>query len=372
MPGVYLSYPFCTQKCTYCNFASSVARVREQERYDAALEDEVRHHQWEWTPDTVYWGGGTPSLMNLDRFESVMDQFPSDAFIEATLECAPGTIARDKAIAWKRAGINRISLGVQSFVTAEARQTGRKHTAEAVASDIALLNDCGISNINIDLIAGLPGQTESSWRESLDWVQRLSPPHVSVYLFEVDEDSTLGKEALLGGVRYGASLLPSDDAMATFYEQAVDRLARMGLQRYEVSNFAAPGWESRHNLKYWRLEPYVGFGLDAHSFDGRLRLANTDNLALYLQLAESGQSPCAETSISDVEEEHFFVGLRQSAGIEPTEREWARFAKAVDYGVRCGVLESDGRTLRLTTRGFLLSNEIFREFLDGPSSGHAT
>ena len=255
--------------------------------------------------------------MALDRFASVMGLIPGDAIVEATLECAPGTITAGKAMAWKRAGINRISLGVQSFVTAEARQTGRKHTAETVACDIALLNDCGISNINVDLIAGLPGQTELSWRESLNWVQRLNPSHVSVYLFEMDEDSTLGKEALLGGVRYGASLLPTDDAMARFYEEAAERLARMGLPRYEVSNFAVPGRESRHNLKYWRLEPYVGFGLDAHSFDGRSRSANTDELALYLQKMESGESSCAETSLSDVEEEHFFVGLGNQRALSP-------------------------------------------------------
>jgi oxygen-independent coproporphyrinogen-3 oxidase len=367
MPGVYLSYPFCAQKCTFCNFASDVAKRDEQERYDSALEREIREHRWTWKPETIYWGGGTPSLMNLESFAVVMSAIPSEDAVEATLECAPGTIDERKLAAWQRVGINRVSLGVQSFVAAEAQQTGRKHTAETVSADIALLRSAGISNINIDLIAGLPGQTEASWRRSLDWLERLHPPHVSVYLFELDEDSALGNEALLGGIRYGAALLPSDDAAAEFYEQAVERLAVLGLPRYEISNFAAPGWESRHNLKYWRLEPYVGFGLDAHSFDGHLRRANTDDLANYLNRIESAQPACEEISESDIGEEHFFVGLRQSAGIRPTQEEWVRFRSVIDFGVTSGLLETDGITVKLTSRGFLLSNEIFQQFLDSCS-----
>ncbi|MFZ0589092.1 MAG: radical SAM family heme chaperone HemW [Bryobacteraceae bacterium] len=363
MPGVYLSYPFCSQKCTYCNFASRVSAVRERSRYDAALERELRHHTWEWVPETIYWGGGTPSLIALDRFWSLMSAIPGAPWREATIECAPGTIDSPRAAAWKRAGINRVSLGVQSFVADEVRRTGRKHTAGTVAGDVSVLREARLPNINIDLIAGLPGQTEESWNESLKWVQRLEPPHVSVYLFEIDEDSSLGREALLGGVRYGASLLPSDEATANFYEQAIERLGRLGLQRYEVSNFALPGFESCHNLKYWRLEPYAGFGLDAHSFDGASRSANTEELDVYLNRVESGQSPSEETLHSDIEEEHFFVGLRQSAGIEPTKKEWVRFQHAIQYGIDCGLLEQAGQTLRLTERGFLLSNEIFQEFV---------
>lgn len=367
MAGVYLSYPFCAQKCTFCNFASRVSSAQERSRYEAALEREVRRHEWEWVPETIYWGGGTPSLIPIDRFRSLMTAIPGAQWHEATIECAPGTIDSIKAAAWKEAGINRVSLGVQSFVTDEVRRTGRKHTPLTVAQDILLLRDAGLPNINIDLIAGLPGQTERSWKESLNWLERLEPPHVSVYLFEMDEDSSLGREALLGGVRYGASLLPGDEAAADLYEQAVERLRRLGLERYEISNFAFPGFESRHNLKYWRLESYAGFGLDAHSFDGTSRFANAGDLAQYLNRVESGEGPCEETLPSDLDEEHFFVGLRQSAGIEPTKKEWARFERAIQYGVDCGVLEQEGPTLRLTDRGFLLSNEIFQEFLNARS-----
>src|SRR5437764_1228453 len=180
---------------------------------------------------------------------ALLELVPGLPWVEATLEAAPGGITREKARAWSAAGINRASLGVQTFVPREIARTGRKHTAEIVAAEVALLRDCGIRNINIDLIAGLSGQTEASWRESLDWIERLAPEHVSVYMLEVDDDSRLGRELQLGGVRYGAADAPSEDLTADLYEIAAARLAQMGIARYEISNFARPGMESRHNLK---------------------------------------------------------------------------------------------------------------------------
>jgi oxygen-independent coproporphyrinogen-3 oxidase len=357
MAGVYLSYPFCSQKCTFCNFASGVSKESDEEQYAAALRDELNNQQWPWEPETVYWGGGTPSLMPLASFRAMMDLVPRSQLTEATIEAAPGTITAERARVWRECGINRVSLGVQSFITEEARRTGRKHTAQTVSRDIETLAAEGITNINIDLIAGLPGQTYDSWRRSLDSLTLLSPPHASIYLFEMDEDSRLGNEALLGGIRYGAGLLPNEETMARFYEIAVDHLASAGLRRYEISNFARPGAESRHNLKYWRLEPYLGFGVDAHSFDGAKRWSNPDTLTAYLERRSN------ETVPTDAEEEHFFVGLRQADGITPSLKEWQRFRLPIERGIRAGVLERDDRVLRLTPRGFLVSNEIFQEFL---------
>jgi oxygen-independent coproporphyrinogen III oxidase len=168
----------------------------------------------------------------------------------------------------------------------------------------------------------------------------------------------LGKEALLGGVRYGASLLPSDDLMSELYERAVERLRSMGITRYEISNFAAAGYESKHNLKYWKLEPYVGFGLDAHSFDGERRWSNPDSMELYL----SGKRESAEAT--DRSEEHFFVGLRLASGIEPTQFEWSRFAAPINRWVEEGLMERDGSRLRLSDHGILLSNEVLQEFIN--------
>lgn len=363
MAGVYISYPFCAQKCTYCNFASGVSPQIEQRHYEHALLHEIERHSWRWTPETVYLGGGTPSQMPLPVLEALLAAIPGRHWAETTLECAPGTVTREKAEAWARLGINRVSLGVQSFVEKELRQTGRRHTAQTVVEELELLTNAGIVNVNIDLIAGLPGQTRESWHESLHWIEQLNPPHVSVYIFEVDEDSRLGKEALLGGTRYGAELLPTDDLTAELYETAVRRLHSLGILRYEISNFARPGFESKHNLKYWTLAQYAGFGLDAHSFDGEHRTSNTDDLSQYMALVEQGESPAADSSTSDLEEEHFFVGLRLQSGIVPSPQEWHRFSAPIQRGLASGLLLREADRLRLSDRGVLLSNELFQEFI---------
>jgi len=358
VPGVYISYPFCAQKCTYCNFSSGVFPRELEARYREALEREIRAHVWQWTPETVYLGGGTPSNLPPGALRALLSAVPGRPWVEATIEAAPGNITSDAAHAWAGAGIDRVSLGVQSFVEKELRRTGRTHTAPVVAAEIALLRAAGMRNINLDLIAGLSGQTEASWRESLDWVERLAPEHVSVYMLEVDQDSRLGKEMLLGGVRYGAGDAPSSDATADFYEFAVERLAALGIARYEISNFARPGFESRHNLKYWKLQPYAGFGADAHSFDGRTRHQNPESIEDYLSGA--GQVD----DVAHLTDERFFVGLRLSAGIRPDAAEWRRFASPIRRFLDAGLLVSDGATLRLTNRGVLLSNEVFQEFLN--------
>ncbi len=356
--GVYISYPFCAQKCTYCNFASGVFPRDLEARYREALAREIAAHAWEWTPDTVYLGGGTPGNLAPDALRALLDLVPGRPWAEATIEAAPGSLTPETARAWAAAGINRVSFGVQSFVEKELRRTGRTHTAAVVAAEMAMLRAAGIRNINIDLIAGLSAQTEASWRESLDWVERLAPEHVSVYMLEVDEDSRLGKEMLLGGVRYGALDTPSDEATADFYELAVERLAALGIARYEISNFSRPGMESRHNLKYWTLQPYAGFGADAHSFDGRMRRQNPESIEDYL----SGADHAAD--IPHLSDERLFLGLRLSAGIRPDAEEWRRFDAPIHRFLDAGLLETEGGVLRLTNRGVLLSNEVFQEFLN--------
>ncbi len=357
MAGVYLSYPFCTQKCTYCNFASGVARAEVTLAYVRALAAELRAHQWQWTPETLYLGGGTPSTLPLDDLSELLSLVPGKPWQEATIEAAPGTITLEGARAWSNAGITRVSLGVQSFVESEIRRTARKHTALMVEREMAILRDCGLTNINVDLIAGLSGQTAASWRESLDWIERLDPPHVSVYMLEIDPGSRLGNEVLLGGRRYGAADLPEDDQVAAFYEVAVARLSSVGIRRYEISNFARPGFESRHNLKYWKFEPYAGFGADAHSFDGVSRRQNPESVREYLE-GRPGESTPAR-----IGEERFFVGLRLAAGIQPHAEEWHLHQVTIERFLADGLLESDGANLRLTARGVLLSNEVFQEFL---------
>jgi oxygen-independent coproporphyrinogen-3 oxidase len=324
--------------------------------YLDALAREILTHEWQWTPETIYLGGGTPSNLDPTALARILDLIPGRPWAEATLEAAPGNITPERARAWAAAGINRLSLGVQSFVEQEIRRTGRRHSAEVVAAEIGILRDAGIGNINIDLIAGLSAQTAASWSESLDWIERLAPPHVSVYMLEVDEDSRLGQQILLGGVRYGASDVPSEDEIAGFYEAAVERLGALGIARYEISNFARPGFESRHNLKYWRLEPYVGFGADAHSCDGHVRRQNPESVADYIAGA-------AVDPVDAGDDERLFVGLRLSEGVRPTPADWQRFDAPIRRFMDAGLLESEGGMLRLTARGVMLSNEVFQEFL---------
>jgi oxygen-independent coproporphyrinogen-3 oxidase len=370
MPGVYISYPFCAQKCTYCNFASGVFPRELEPKYVDALISEITSHQWAWQPETIYLGGGTPSVMATGDLERILRALPDGRgsesgrqWKEATVEVAPGSITEGRAAAWVRAGINRVSLGVQSFVQSELARTGRKHTAQIVEREFDALRSAGLANINIDLIAGLPGQTRASWFESLSWIERLHPPHVSVYMLEIDEDSRLGNEVLLNGKRYGAPDVPGDELTAEFYATAVERLNRMGIHRYEISNFAQPGFESLHNLKYWKLEPYAGFGADAHSFDGVQRAQNIESPSEYVERIGSGQSPRIDTAHANASEERFFVGLRLTEGIQPLAEEWFKFEQPIQRFINEGLLACDGSRLWLTDRGVLFSNEVFAEFI---------
>lgn len=326
--------------------------------YLGALKTEIGAHEWTFTPDTVYLGGGTPSAALPEAIADVLKTLPGIRWREATMEAAPGSFDLHAVDEWRTAGINRVSLGVQSFVKHEVARTGRRHDADAVERDVALLRGCGITNINADLIAGLPGQTAESWAESLARVIDLGVPHVSVYMLEVDEDSRLGLEILGEGSRYGARDVPSEDEIASFYEAAVERLAGAGIARYEISNFAIPGAESLHNLKYWRREPYIGFGADAHSFDGARRWRNPEPLQEYLRAPHR-----LEVTDADPNEERFFVGLRLSEGVTVSQADWARHGTAFARFLEAGLLERSGDRVRLTARGVMVSNEVFQEFL---------
>jgi oxygen-independent coproporphyrinogen III oxidase len=346
MAGVYISFPFCSQKCTYCNFASGVFPKSLEPGYLEALHIEIANHHWRWTPETVYIGGGTPSQMDPQALDSVLSCIPWRPWKEATLEAAPGNISRERALAWRKSGITRVSLGVQSFVEAELRRTGRKHTASIVGQEVAVLRGAGIEEFNVDLIA-----------------EKLNPPHVSVYMLEVDEDSRLGKEILTGGGRYGAPEVPADELIAEFYEQATARLEQLGIHRYEISNYARRGARSLHNMKYWKLEPYVGFGADAHSFDRGMRSQNVETAAEYIrQIQEQGSAVVARMESNPLEE-RFFVGLRMMDGIRPEPSEWERFQEPIERFIGEGLLEFDGASLKLTPHGVLLSNEVFAEFV---------
>jgi len=269
-------------------------------------------------------------------------------------------------------GVNRVSLGVQSFIDQEASSVARLHTRSITLEEIERLRAAGIANINIDLIAGLPHQTEASWRESVRQTIDAGVPHASVYMLEVDEDSRLGREVMAGGTRYHAHFVPDDDVTADLYETACIELNRAGIQQYEISNFARAGFESRHNLKYWTRQPYAGFGVDAHSMlqaaPGQVgldavRFATPDALEQYTSAA-----PLIRTPVSHAEacEEAYFLGLRLTRGVDLEELIERYGPEAADFHrdqiaefCRDGLMELEDGRIRLTTKGRLVSNEIF-------------
>lgn len=388
--GIYISVPFCRSKCTYCNFASGVFSAAQMGQYVDRLIADMRSirsfaaEQGAEIPeaaDSIYLGGGTPSLLPPDElqklFSAMHQEFKIAPEAEITVECAPATLSDAIIQTLIVCGVNRVSLGVQSFVDKEAASVARLHTREKTLSDIQRLRQAGISNINVDLIAGLPHQTRESWSCSLDQAIAAGVPHVSIYMLEVDEDSRLGRELIAGGTRYHAHDVPHEDLTAEFYETACDCLNAAGVKQYEISNFARDGFESRHNLKYWTRQPYLGFGVDAHSMlpasatkqtSGveSFRLATADNYDEFLVAPHS--AVCQVTRLQALEES-FFLGLRLNHGID-LRRLRSRFGEQLDiYATTIeeltssGLLRRDGEHLQLTPRGRLLSNEVFERFI---------
>jgi oxygen-independent coproporphyrinogen-3 oxidase len=387
--GVYISVPLCRAKCSYCNFASGVYSAGDHARYVnqvcATLDRERVRLLAAGTAEveipsavgSVYFGGGTPSLLAPDLFERIFARISQEYSFtpdpEITVECAPGQIPDAFLEAMLRCGVGRVSLGVQSFVDSEARAVGRSHGCESVLKEIARLREAGIARINVDLVAGLPGQTCASWRRSLEQLLASGVDHASVYMLEVDEDSRLGRELIGGGARYGAALVPADDSIAAMYEEACSTLQAAGLRQYEISNFAAEGCESAHNLRYWRRLPYLGAGLDAHSMlrtrdGGAVRWAETDALERYLG-AHPKPQPRRLTRAEEMEEA-WFLGLRLNEGVSwpAMEAEFGTEVRAVYEGVverlmDDDLLETREDRVRLTGRGRMIANDVFGEFL---------
>jgi oxygen-independent coproporphyrinogen-3 oxidase len=385
--GIYIQVPFCQTKCTYCNFHTGVAARSLYAPYARAVVREISEHATlfaaaglghaaeaaESTVDTVYLGGGTPSLLDPSDLARILEALRAHfrcTWREVTLEADPETIRAENAAAWLAAGINRISLGAQSFQDTELIAAGRMHRREDIGRATALLRAAGFASVSVDLIAGLPHQTPQSWANSVEKLLLLRPEHVSIYLLEIDEGSRLGAEALAGGSRYSAAAIPDDDVMAACYEQACVELAAAGYEHYEISNWGLPGFASRHNLKYWQRRPYLGFGAGAHSFDGRWRWANVHDAAEYVAVLEAGRLPVeqrSEISRAQALEEEMFLGLRQLAGVDLGRIE---MEYGVDLGSRIaelrgqGLLECEGRRVRLAPARLTVSNEVFVALLD--------
>ena len=386
--GIYIQVPFCQTKCTYCNFHTGVVSRDRYAPYAAAICREIVDHPEGRSEtarpavDTVYFGGGTPSLLQPAALAQILDalraRFDWAVPAEITLEADPETITAEKASAWRAAGFNRISLGAQSFSDRELQSAGRMHRRADICRATELLHAAGLANISMDLIAGLPHQTRATWDESIAELLRLRPEHVSIYMLEIDEGSRLGKESLAGGSRYSAGAIPADDAIVEFYESARARLAAAAYEHYEISNWALAGFRSRHNLKYWRREPFLGLGAGAHSFDGVTRWANVHDAARYVACIEQGASPREQVervTPGQALDEEFFLGLRQLEGIDFSRIEsaygqngqrdrLASLRERIRALERQGLVESDLTRLRLAPDRLTVSNEVFVELLE--------
>ena len=372
--GLYIHIPFCKQKCAYCDFYSLAGSESRMDDYTQALRAhlaETAAFAAGHTVDTVYFGGGTPSYLGEKRLaailKTVLKKYRVAKDAEITLEANPDSAQDWKALrALRRAGFNRISLGMQSADAATLSAIGRIHTPEQVRQAVEAARKAKIENLSLDLIYGLPGQTAEGWQATLAAAAALAPEHLSCYGLKVEEGTPLH-------ARRGEVSLPDDEDQAEMYLYTVEYLADMGYAQYEISNFAKPGRESRHNLKYWTLGEYAGFGPGAHSDFGGVRYAYEKDLEGYIRgVAGSGPLLSENDRIPDMDRdvEWLMLGLRTVRGLDPKDYERRfrrRFTCFLPFLEQCRAAgyaaESDGRW-HLTPRGFLLSNQIIGQLLD--------
>jgi oxygen-independent coproporphyrinogen-3 oxidase len=375
--GIYIHIPFCRSRCSYCDFATGAYEGALADAYVLALTREIEAFEDDGAcpeVDTVYFGGGTPSLLTSAQVSRVLDavrrRFRVAAEAEVTLEMNPGTVTREHLRALRDAGVNRASFGAQTFDDKELKRLGRTHTADDTRRTLAALRAAGFDNLSFDLIAGLPLQTLEAWERNLDEALALRPEHLSLYLLEVHEATPLAEQ-----IRQGRYPAPDPDIAAEMYRLIVERTAEAGYEQYEISNFCRAGRESRHNMKYWTGAPYFGFGCSAHSFDGRAaRWSNERDARRYVALVEEKGSAVVERVELDaraLSAEALFLGLRLlSRGVNLVEHQ-ARFRRDVRAVYAedlarfddAGLIEIDGDVLRLTPEGALLSNEVFSAFV---------
>jgi oxygen-independent coproporphyrinogen III oxidase len=371
--GIYIHIPFCQAKCSYCHFISTL--------YQDDLANQYRHavlREIELFPATseevnsIYIGGGTPSAVPSDHIAEILGEchrrFHIAEDCEVSMEANPGTISADKTAVYRKAGINRISIGAQSFVNTELLSIGRLHSSEMIAESISLLRDSGFANISLDLMLGLPGQTADSWIWSLKETSSLSVPHVSVYMLDLDEQCPLNSQVADGSV-----VLPSEDLISDLYLETIRFFSSRGCMQYEISNFAKPGYACRHNLKYWKREAYQGFGAGSHSFDLHSRYANCSQISDYMSAMETGCSSINwRESVAQEQafQETLFLGLRLTEGVdlnllrnENYGDYLTKYEKSLADLCDRGLIDRTDSTIRLTESGMLLSNEVFQLFV---------
>jgi len=372
--GLYVHLPFCSVRCTYCDFATVAGRDDTIEPYLGALAREIeRAPAGAPRPaDTVFFGGGTPSRLTGTQIARLLAalrlRFDVAAGAEVTLEGNPESLTAEAPRAFRAAGVTRISVGVQSLDDRVLARVGRAHDAAAALGAIEAARGAGFADVSADMIAGLPGEDLVRWPETVRRIAAAGPDHVSVYLLESDKDTPLGR-----AVRHGRIGLADEDAMAAAYEATDDALEAAGFALYEISNFARGGRRSRHNLKYWTDQPYVGFGLGAASYVSGVRTTNRRDLDGYLADVHAGRSPVADRDPYDRDrrlEEALFLGLRVAEGVDLDvlgarydADVQARFAPAWERAEAAGLIERLGARVSATRAGRVRSNELFAELL---------
>jgi oxygen-independent coproporphyrinogen III oxidase len=371
--GVYFHIPFCQSKCLYCHFISAPYRSEIAEKYhQSVLKELASCSSNDEKVDSIYFGGGTPSIVPTHQISQLISAsrkcFSVTEGCEISLEANPDAITEAKASAFLDSGVTRISLGAQSFDDGELAAIGRSHNADMIFETLHSLKKKGFLNINLDLMLGLPRQTPDSWRTNLRKIVELSIPHVSVYMLDLDDQCPLRSLVANGSIQ-----IPDEDLVSDLYLETIDFLSSHGYQQYEISNFARPGFNCRHNLKYWTRQPVRGFGLGSHSFDGTRRYANNSEMDGYIHSIENGDSPVAWSELvsdSQALEETLFLGLRLNRGIDwGIIRERCTYERRADFEVSFdklaswGWIEWNDSVVRLTQQGMLFSNEVFQLFI---------
>lgn len=360
--GIYIHIPFCVKKCNYCDFLSGSAGKETQKKYVEALLQEMEAYQdflKDRSIDTVFFGGGTPSILEGEEILRIMDKLRICGNIsrtaEISIEANPGTVDERKLLLWKQAGINRLSFGLQSADDGELKQLGRIHTWEEFKQNYELARACGFFNMNVDLMSALPGQTPESWKKTLTKVCALEPEHISAYSLIIEEGTPFF--ALYAG---HPELLPGEEDEREMYYETKAFLASRGYERYEISNYAKPGFACRHNLSYWERTDYLGLGLGASSLLGNVRKTNQTELTEYLKGNYAGE----EETLSEISamEEYFFLGLRKTKGVDWTPYR-TQYENTVNKLVSQGLLVKEGNYIRLTELGVDVSNYALAEFL---------
>ena len=375
MAGVYVHIPFCASRCSYCDFFSTLRLDEVGHDYVEALIAEARLRKAELNGKpvkTLYMGGGTPSQLPLPLLARLIDGLKAtldlNAVQEFTLEANPDDVTPEWCAAVRALGVNRVSMGVQSFQDAVLRLVGRRHTARQAIDAVASLRHAGIDNISIDLIYGLPGQTLETWAESVRQAVDLRPQHISAYGLTYEPGTRLWQQRECGKV-----VEASEDQYLDMYRVLVGMLQVAGYEHYEISNFALPGYRSRHNSSYWNETPYLGLGAAAHSYDGTMRRSNPADLCGYIRRITSGQPACQVEDLAWWEryDERVMLGLRTADGVDAHrlrsdfgDKAWAHFVSEARRHIDAGnmICTDDGRYI-LTSEGIVLSDSVMRDLM---------